>query len=168
MPTIWNCNRQLFSPLAAALLVVVMVSGGACAGSSSSTNDGVQAAYSGAMALLLTEGPDAAQAALDAAEATSGESPLLMVGRARVLSGRGEHDAALELLEQAAELDPDLAEAQYFLSLSFFNSFRADESLAAAERAVALDPENVDHLYQVAQMYDRTGRPLVNRFQAQP
>jgi len=110
------------------------------------------------MALLLTEGPDAAEVVLDAAEADSGGHPLLSVGRARVLSGRGDHEAALETLLRASERDPELAEAHYFLSLTYFNGFLGEESLDSAERAVALDADNVDYLYQAAQMYDRTGR----------
>jgi len=133
-----------------------------CAGGSSSgPSEGVRSAYTEAMEALLSQGADAAEAVLNTTTAEPGnasDTALMMVGRSRVLSARGNHAEALKTLQEATEIAPDLGDAHYFLSLAYFNGFLSEESLASAERAVELDPENADYLYQAAQMYDRTGR----------
>jgi tetratricopeptide (TPR) repeat protein len=143
------------------LLLMVTALAGACAGAGTAPSDDAEAAYVTAMEVLLTQDIGAAQTLLDGAEAafeSDSDRALLMVGRSRLLSARGAHEEALQLLQQATELAPELAEAHYFLSLAYFNGFLNEESLAAAARAVELEPDHADYLYQAAQMYQRGGR----------
>lgn len=132
-----------------------------CAGAASGPSADAQAAYTTAMEILVTQGVDPAEALLNDSEAafvSESDRALLMVGRSRLQSARGAHEEAMQQLQAATELAPDLAEAHYFLSLAYFNGFMSEESLASAVRAVELQPDNPDYLYQAAQMYQRGGR----------
>lgn len=145
--------------ISALLCAVVFIC--SCAGPSPGPSADAEEAYAAAMDLLVNQGVGAAEAVLDGAEGefqSGADAALMLVGRSRLLSARGSHEEALAMLQEAVELEPDLAEAHYFLSLAYFNGFMNEESLAAAERAVELQPDNADYLYQAAQMYDRTGR----------
>lgn len=65
-----------------------------------------------------------------------------MVAAARGLSQAGDPAAALDLLVQAAELAPQDGDVQYNLSHVFSALDRPADALTAAERAVALQPDN--------------------------
>jgi TolB-like protein len=76
---------------------------------------------------------------------------LFLRGRALVLQSPAGFRAGHALLERAAEIDPGFADAQAWLAMSHVHGWfnwgepfdqRHPQALAAARRAVALDPEN--------------------------
>jgi tetratricopeptide (TPR) repeat protein len=66
----------------------------------------------------------------------------------------GEVDRAIEALDQAAQLMPEIGgDAYYNLGVLMTNSGRPADAAAAFERAIEFDPDNADTYYQLALSY---------------
>ena len=85
------------------------------------------------------------------------------VEQGRAAIGRGDSDAAIEILEKAVAQSPKSAEAHYYLGNAYGSKVQASGMLAAAkyasriteefEKAVALDPRHVDAHFGLVQVY---------------
>ena len=90
-----------------------------------------------------------------------GQSPLLEQGRAAI--GRGDGDAAIDLLEKAVAQSPKSAEAHYYLGSAYGIKVQASGMFGAAkyasrireefEKAVELDPKYVEAHYGLVQVF---------------
>ncbi len=69
----------------------------------------------------------------------------------------GELDTALAKFQEAAELKPELAEAWQGIMMIHWGQERTQEAVSAAEKLVALDPENVFALRVLHDGYDEFG-----------
>jgi tetratricopeptide (TPR) repeat protein len=88
-------------------------------------------------------------------------TPLIELGRAAI--SRADFDAAVEVLERAVVQSPKSAEAHYYLGSAYSGKIQQDGMLAAAkygakvkdefEKAVALDPQQLDARYSLVQVY---------------
>jgi len=96
-----------------------------------------------------------------AAVSLFGQTTLVEQGRAAI--GRGDGDAAIEILEKAVAQSPNNAEAHYYLGSAYGTKVQAAGMLAAAkyasriteefEKAVALDPRLIDAHFGLVQVY---------------
>jgi Tfp pilus assembly protein PilF len=85
------------------------------------------------------------------------------IEQGRAAMGRGDSDAAIEILEKAVAQSPKSAEAHYWLASAYGAKVQAGGMFAAAqyasnikeefEKAVALDPKYVDARYGLVQVY---------------
>ena len=66
---------------------------------------------------------------------------------------KGNHDAAFELLEHCIELNPEAAEAHYFIAQYYSSMKNQEKALASLERAYELSPENTTYNETLAQAY---------------
>ena len=64
------------------------------------------------------------------------------------------------LLKKALELQGDLRLAYFDLGCIYSDQRKADEALAALQRAVKLDPTQPDAHYRLARLYSQTGQKL--------
>jgi len=69
----------------------------------------------------------------------------------------GEYDIAIPEFEELAALDPQWADLQLTLGLTYGFVGRFDESIAALKRAVQLDPESVDARLNLAKTFAMLG-----------
>jgi Tfp pilus assembly protein PilF len=86
-----------------------------------------------------------------------------LIEQGRAALGRGDSDAAIEILGKAVAQSPKSAEAHYWLGSAYGAKVQAGGMLAAAqyasnikeefEKAVALDPKYVDARYGLVQVY---------------
>ena len=70
----------------------------------------------------------------------------------------GKHQEALEYLEMATEGLPERSRIQYNLGLLLHVLQRDSEAEAALQRALGLEPSNMDYLYAVAEFYLKRNR----------
>jgi len=79
--------------------------------------------------------------------------------RARVYLGEllydfeGKHTEAVRLWTEALELDPKLGEALNNLAIHYSHAGEVDKSLECFDKALALDPDNAEYLFNVTQIY---------------
>jgi tetratricopeptide (TPR) repeat protein len=73
--------------------------------------------------------------------------------RGRRLAQSGQHGQAVEFLSRGLERSPRSPEAARLLSHSLQHLNRKQESLAAAEQAVRIDPTDLQNLTHLAQFY---------------
>lgn len=100
-------------------------------------------------------------AALAAAPPVLAQATPIEQGRAAM--GRGDNDAAIEIMEKAVAQAPKSAEAHYWLGNAYGAKIQSAGMFAAAqygskiteefEKAVALDPKYVDARYGLVQVY---------------
>jgi Flp pilus assembly protein TadD len=74
------------------------------------------------------------------------------------LASAGRLDEALESLDQALALDPDVAHAQFLRGTFLGQEGRFGEAAAALERAVALSPRHVGARFKLALAYTQLGQ----------
>jgi tetratricopeptide (TPR) repeat protein len=96
-----------------------------------------------------------------AAVSLFGQTTPVEQGRAAI--GRGDSDAAIEILEKAVAQSPKSAEAHYYLGSAYGSKVQASGMLAGAkyasriteefEKAVALDPRYVEAHFGLVQVY---------------
>ena len=96
-----------------------------------------------------------------AAASLSAQTPLIEQGRAAI--GRGETDAAIEILEKAVAQSPKSAEAHFYLANAYGSKgqeagmFGAAKYLSkmtgAYEKAIALNPKYVEARFGLVQLY---------------
>ena len=100
-----------------------------------------------------------------------GQTTPVEQGRAAI--GRGDSDAAIEILEKAVAQSPKSADAHYYLGSAYGSKVQASGMLAGAryasriteefEKAVALDPRYVEAHFGLVQVYANApgimGRP---------
>ncbi|MDQ6893072.1 MAG: tetratricopeptide repeat protein [Acidobacteriota bacterium] len=96
-----------------------------------------------------------------AAVSLFGQSTSVEQGRAAI--GRGDSDAAIEILEKAVAQSPKSAEAHYYLGSAYGSKVQSSGMLAGAkyasriteefEKAVALDPRYVEAHFGLVQVY---------------
>lgn len=85
-------------------------------------------------------------------------SGLLRCELGRLLAGDGRLDEALECFQQAAMLEPALAEAWFFLGITRVRLNRHDEAAPALRQALALDPDQPEILAALAYAEFQTGQ----------
>lgn len=78
---------------------------------------------------------------------------LTHIAYARVLSLKGEHDAALKEIERAFSLDPKNQVAWLIKIMGQISADRVSDALGSAKQAVALFPSNEAFANQLAQVY---------------
>jgi Tfp pilus assembly protein PilF/DNA-binding NarL/FixJ family response regulator len=71
----------------------------------------------------------------------------------------GRIDEAVDRLEQAAAIDPNLARAQAALGKAYLETGRPAEAERAFERAARLDPQNTEVQTALAESYLESGKP---------
>ncbi|MDQ2871318.1 MAG: tetratricopeptide repeat protein [Acidobacteriota bacterium] len=86
-----------------------------------------------------------------------------LIEQGHAAMGRGETDAAIEVLERAVAQSPQSAEAHFALGCAYGNKVQASGLIAAAKygskikdefsRAVALDPRHVEARFGLVQVY---------------
>ena len=125
------------------------------------------------------------RALLDLGDAAAARAELIAAtgdpshAQARLFLGRAclalnEPLAAIEAIEQAAELRPDHAPTAAALSQAYAAAGRRERAIAAAQRAVRLDPSNGAHHHLLATLYAASGRfqearaALINALTLQP
>jgi len=69
----------------------------------------------------------------------------------------GNLDAAEAAYRQALELDPDFADAWEGLSMALADLGRFEDAIAAAERVVALRPEELLSYTNISRIYQKSG-----------
>ena len=99
--------------------------------------------------------------ALLAAAALSAQTALIEQGRAAI--GRGDSDAAIDLLEKAVAQQPQSAEAHFYLASAYGSKVQESGMFGAAkyaskvreefEKTVAVDPKHVEARYGLVQFY---------------
>jgi len=85
---------------------------------------------------------------------------LLYLDRATIHLDRADWLAAMADIDQAAELDPDLATVHYLRGLLFFKRGRSDEAEDALNRFLAAEPENSAGFAVRARVRTELRRPL--------
>lgn len=79
--------------------------------------------------------------------------------RARIYLGEllydryGKHDEGLRLWQEAAKLDPKQPEVWNDLAIHYSHVGELDKALDYYDKALALDPNNADFLYNIVQVY---------------
>jgi len=69
----------------------------------------------------------------------------------------GDHEGAVAAYREALALDPDYADALEGLSMALADLGRFDEAIAAAERVVALVPDEILSYTNVSRICQRAG-----------
>ena len=72
---------------------------------------------------------------------------------AMVQREKGHNDAAFDLLRHCIELNPEAAEAYYFLAQYYSGLKNPEKSLAYIRKAATLAPENITYMETLAQLY---------------
>lgn len=81
---------------------------------------------------------------------------LLNLGRLELFQKR--YDVAIRVLEQAVLVQPDSADANYFLGEAYLQSKRGSSAVIYFEAALRLDPKGMAEVHlKLARLYDRTG-----------
>ena len=104
------------------------------------------------------EPADAAVADLTEAIALRPEDPEPYFDRARKRIAAGDHDGALADADRARFFLADAATCLDVRGLALLSAGRADEAVAAVERALELDPEGVDYHLHLALALDAAGQ----------
>lgn len=68
------------------------------------------------------------------------ERASILVNMASCFSKQGEYNKALNVLEQAEQLNPNLKEVHHFKGVCLYNLKKHEESITAFEKAVEIDP----------------------------
>lgn len=86
---------------------------------------------------------------------------LVLYGRSREATLRGQSQLAIELLQQAITLDPYRFALRYDLGWAYVNANANDDSaIAAFEKAARLEPNNLDLQTELGRLYlDRSNLP---------
>ncbi len=102
-----------------------------------------------------------------AAVSLSAQTPLIEQGRAAI--GRGDSEAAIDILEKAVAQSPTSAEAHFFLANAYMSKVQESGMFGAAkyaskvkdefEKAVALNPKYVEARFGLVQLY--AGAPAI-------
>jgi tetratricopeptide (TPR) repeat protein len=69
----------------------------------------------------------------------------------------GDLEAAVDAYRQALELEPEFADVWERLSMALSDLGRFDEAIAAAERVVALNPEEQLSYTNISRIYQKAG-----------
>jgi tetratricopeptide (TPR) repeat protein len=72
----------------------------------------------------------------------------------------GKTDEAIEALSKTVELQPDYVEAHYLLGVAFEKQGNAQQALAAFQRSLQLNPNNIDAMSEIAVLL--TSAPEMN------
>jgi tetratricopeptide (TPR) repeat protein len=81
---------------------------------------------------------------------------LLNLGRLELYQKR--HDVAIQVLEQAVKVQPDSADANYFLGEAYLQTKRGSSAVVYFEAALRLDPKGMAEVHlKLARLYDRAG-----------
>ncbi|QAX29358.1 tetratricopeptide repeat-containing sulfotransferase family protein [Leisingera sp. NJS204] len=102
------------------------------------------ALYLKAQAQLVQNDPEAAIATASDALARDGKQPRMLRLRAMAWKNLGDEKAALEDYQATLRLNPDDVDALTNISLPLARLMRQDEATEAAQKAVALAPENLE------------------------
>jgi Flp pilus assembly protein TadD len=79
------------------------------------------------------------------------------LNRSGIVAGSPGQQEGLQAVERSVRLNPDISQSQELLGKLLARDGRYDEAGSHLERAVNLDPENVAAIYQLAQVYSRSG-----------
>ena len=66
---------------------------------------------------------------------------------------KGNDAAAFEMLRHCLDIKPEASEAYYYLAHYYLRMKDNDKALAAFKKASLLEPDNVNYLETLAQMY---------------
>ncbi len=80
-----------------------------------------------------------------------------MTALGRLLADRREFDAAVKLLADAAEQNPDQPDAQYQVARLYYIQNQAARAVPYIDRAVTLDPSNEDYVHLRRQIHESRG-----------
>jgi tetratricopeptide (TPR) repeat protein len=81
---------------------------------------------------------------------------LLNLGRLELF--QKHYDVAIQVLQQAVSVQPDSADANYFLGEAFLQSRRGSSAVVYFEEALRLDPNGMAEIHlKLALLYDRAG-----------
>jgi len=94
---------------------------------------------------------------LGAASGSTGEPSMDAYNRGVEAFRLGDYELALEMLLRAEELDPDLQPVQPALSTAYYEAERYQEAIAAADRALELEPRNIPALSARYLSYEALG-----------
>jgi Flp pilus assembly protein TadD len=72
--------------------------------------------------------------------------------------GEGQLDESIGLYRKALELDPNYQDALHGLGMALFNHNRFDEAAEAANRLIAIDPDDVLAHTSLSMIYHAQGR----------
>ena len=72
--------------------------------------------------------------------------------------GDGKLDESIGLYQQALEVDPKYQDALHGLGMALFNLNRFDEAADAANRLIAIDPEDILAHTSLSMIYHAQGR----------
>jgi tetratricopeptide (TPR) repeat protein len=128
------------NPLANLRLGYALVESNRCADAMPRFRAAIDAKYPSADAHLGLAGCQAerrefsaAAATLRAADTAEPGNPVVLANLGLVLSDAGRHDAAIEPLQRALTIDPDLHQARFALAIAFATVGRRQEAAAEAE-----------------------------------
>lgn len=97
---------------------------------------------------LLSGDAERAEHVLDAALKLKPEDPDLLIDRAEARAARANYEGALGDLDLAVARAPNRPDAHSFKASALRHLNRPDEARAAAEKALALDPQHVEALLE--------------------
>jgi tetratricopeptide (TPR) repeat protein len=160
-------TRRSRSPLALPFVVLGLCAAGlvaGCSGQGDSNRQHVSAAkermealkggveYQMAMEQFMAGELEKALRSVDKAIVLMEESSKAQVLRGRILIERGDLEPARVALLRAEELDPESAEAQYYLGIVHERFSQPAEALARHEKALAIEPRNAQYVIATAEM----------------
>ncbi|WP_323776027.1 tetratricopeptide repeat-containing sulfotransferase family protein [Leisingera sp.] len=123
------------------------------------------ALYLKAQAQLVQNDPEAAIATANGALARDGKQPRMLRLRAMAWKNLGDEKAALEDYQATLRLNPDDVDALTNISLPLARLMRQDEATEAAQKAVALAPENLEARRRLASQLISNGETEAARAQ---
>ena len=129
------------------------------AAAAAQSNDLAARSQAAARAMKESRFDEAARIYQDLVRAQPNDAGLHMnLGMALAMGGR-EPDA-IEPLERALALQPDLFPARLFLGSSYLAMGQPEKAIAPLKRVVAARPAAIDHRQLLAQAYSEAGRPI--------
>jgi tetratricopeptide (TPR) repeat protein len=100
----------------------------------------------------------AAAEAYGRAGAASENDPAIMDARAMALLAAGQHQEALDLIDEAIKRSPGNAVLEYHAGLVLAAMGDENKALDSMDEALRLDPELWDALYDIALLLEKTGK----------
>ncbi|WP_264210065.1 tetratricopeptide repeat-containing sulfotransferase family protein [Leisingera thetidis] len=123
------------------------------------------ALYLKAQAHLVQNDPEAAIATANSALAGDSKQPRMLRLRAMAWKTLGDEKAALDDYRATLRLNPDDVDALINISLPLARLMRQDEATEAAQKAVALAPQNLEARRRLASQLISNGEPAAARQQ---
>ena len=85
------------------------------------------------------------------------DNPLYLSWRAKGFQSTGQNGLAIQELDQALALDPNISEAHITYAKALLALGRTDEALVQFQEALTLDPQSIDAYQSRADLYDALG-----------